>query len=77
MNKDEKLYQLKVFLSDEARVYYTMSPNDFDNPLHDRGELTATGYVTFIVSRDEDMSDTFTITIAPHKCSLIEVHKVE
>lgn len=77
MKREEKLYEQNVVMSDHVRVYYTMSDNEFGNPLHDRGELAATGSVTFIVSKNKDMSDTFTATFTPNKCPIIEIFEVK
>lgn len=71
-----KIYKIRIATQLESKTFYTESDNEFGNPMYDNGELMATGYKTFLVSESLDMTNMFSIIVAPDKCSLIEIEEV-
>ncbi len=61
----------------EQYFYYELESEYGDNPLGERGELDATGYVIWWVSRNEDMSNKFRLIVSPSKCSYITIEELE
>ena len=61
----------------EQYFYYEMESEYGDNPIEERGELAATGYVSWRVSRNEDMSNKFRLVVSPSKCSYITIEELE
>ena len=61
----------------EQYFYYEMESEYGDNPIEERGQLAATGHVTWWVSKNEDMSNKFRLVVSPSKCSYITIEELE
>lgn len=60
-----------------SEQYFYYETGHGDDPIQERGELVATGYVSWEVSRSEDMSNKFNMTVSPSNCSYITVEELE
>jgi len=60
-----------------SEQYFYYETEYGDNPIEERGELAATGFVSWRVSRSKDMSNKFRITVSPSKCSYITIEELE
>ena len=60
-----------------SEQYFYYETEYGDNPIEERGQLANTGYVTWMVSKNEDMSNKFRVTVSPSNCSYITVEELE
>ena len=60
-----------------SEQYFYYETEYGDNPIEERGQLAATGHVTWWVSKNEDMSNKFRLVVSPSKCSYITIEELE